>query len=58
LISATGGKAFVDEKSAAEFVSDLLKNGKQLKEMSENAERFVGEKPNSTTLIIDKILSL
>lgn len=58
LISATGGKAFVDEKSAAEFVSDLLKNEKQLKEMSENAERFVGEKPDSTTLIIDKILSL
>ncbi len=58
LILANGGRSFGDEKSAAEFVSELLNKGKELKEMSENAERFVNEKPNSTELIINKMLSL
>lgn len=58
LILADGGKAFIDEKSAGEFVSKLLKNEKQLEKMSVNAERFVDEKPDSTKLIVNKMLSL
>mgnify|MGYP003574928557 CR=1 FL=1 len=58
LILAKGGKSFEDEKSAAYFVLDLFKNEKMLLEMSENAEQFVAKQPNSSELILQKILSL
>ncbi len=58
LILAKGGKSFEDEKSAAYFVLDLFKNEKMLLEMSENAEQFVTKQPNSSELILQKILSL
>ena len=57
LILAKGGKSFEDEKSAAYFVLDLFKNEKMLLEMSENAEQFVTKQPNSSELILQKILS-
>ena len=57
LILAKGGKSFEDEKSAAYFVLDLFKNEKMLLEMSENAEQFVAKQPNSSELILQKILS-
>lgn len=58
LIAAKGGTSFEDEHSAARFVLSLIKDEKLLNEMSENAARFVAEQPNSTELIISKILSL
>lgn len=58
LILAKGGKSFEDEKSAAYFVLDLFKDEKMLLEMSENAEQFVTKQPNSSELILQKILSL
>lgn len=58
LILAKGGRSFEDEKSAAYFVLDLFKNEKMLLEMSENAEQFVTKQPNSSELILQKILSL
>ncbi|MGO4710029.1 3-deoxy-D-manno-octulosonic acid transferase [Chryseobacterium sp. 2TAF14] len=58
LISAEGGKSFEDENSAAQFVLNLTKNENLLKEMSENAERFVSNQPDSSELILQKILSL
>ncbi|QQQ27535.1 3-deoxy-D-manno-octulosonic acid transferase [Chryseobacterium indoltheticum] len=58
LILAKGGKSFEDEKSAAYFVLDLFKDEKMLLEMSENADQFVTKQPNSSKLILQKILSL
>lgn len=58
LISANGGKSFENEDSAAQFVLDLFKNEKTRLEMSENARRFVDKQPDSSELILQKILSL
>jgi len=58
LIAAKGGVSFEDENSAARFVLSLMKDEKLLNEMSENAAGFVEKQPNSTELIISKILSL
>lgn len=58
LIAAKGGKSFEDENSAAQFVLNLIKDKKLLTEMSENADGFVAQQPNSSELIISKILSL
>jgi 3-deoxy-D-manno-octulosonic-acid transferase len=59
LVSANGGKSFPDEYTASEFVLFLLneENREELAEMSQNAGKFVDEKPNSTEMIIQKILS-
>lgn len=58
LISAKGGRSFEDENSAAKFVLNLINEPILLSEMSENAEIFVSEQPDSSELIIKKILSL
>lgn len=58
LILAKGGKSFENENLAAQFVLDLFKNEKIRLEMSENAEQFVTKQPNSSELILQKILSL
>ncbi|MBW8524739.1 3-deoxy-D-manno-octulosonic acid transferase [Chryseobacterium chendengshani] len=58
LIKSNGGKSFEHENEAAEFALNLLNNPNILKEMSENADRFVAEQPNSSELILKKILSL
>ncbi|MFS4431479.1 3-deoxy-D-manno-octulosonic acid transferase [Chryseobacterium sp. S90] len=59
LIAANGGKSFPDEYTAAEFVLFLMNedNQEELTEMSQNAGKFVDEKPNSTQMILQKILS-
>ncbi|PKF74762.1 3-deoxy-D-manno-octulosonic acid transferase [Chryseobacterium sp. PMSZPI] len=59
LIFADGGKAFGDEYAAAEYVLFLTneENKEELMVMSQNAKQFVDEKPNSTALILQKILS-
>lgn len=58
LITAKGGNSFEHENGAAKFVLDLIKDEEMLQNMSENASKFVAEKPNSSELIIQKILSL
>lgn len=58
LVAAKGGASFEDENSAARFVLSLMKDEKMLNEMSESAAGFVEKQPNSTELIIGKILSL
>ena len=58
LILAKGGKSFENENSATQFVLDLFKNEKMRLEMSENAEQFVTKQPDSSELILQKILSL
>ncbi len=58
LIKANGGKSFETEKEAADFILKLVKNENLLSEMSGNASKFVSEKPHSSELIIQKILSL
>ena len=57
LISVDGGKSFENAGLAADFVMFLINNEDILQTMSENAEKFVSEKPNSTELIIRKMLS-
>ncbi|BFO65045.1 3-deoxy-D-manno-octulosonic acid transferase [Chryseobacterium sp. KCF3-3] len=59
LISANGGKSFPDEYTASEFVLFLVNedNREELASMSENAGKFVDEKPDSTRMILQKILS-
>ncbi|WP_449389168.1 3-deoxy-D-manno-octulosonic acid transferase [Chryseobacterium lineare] len=57
LISADGGKSFENTGLAADFVMFLINNEETLRVMSANAKKFVAEKPNSTALIINKILS-
>ena len=57
LILAKGGKSFEHENSASQFVLDLFKNEKMRLETSENAEQFVTKQPDSSELILQKILS-
>ncbi|SDQ84417.1 3-deoxy-D-manno-octulosonic-acid transferase [Chryseobacterium soldanellicola] len=57
LIEANGGKSFENEGTAAEYVLFLLDDNETLQLMSENAGKFVADKPNSTELILKKILS-
>ncbi|MCW1964590.1 3-deoxy-D-manno-octulosonic acid transferase [Chryseobacterium viscerum] len=59
LITANGGKSFPDEYTAAEFVLFLINedNQEELTEMSQNAGKFVDGKPDSTKMILQKILS-
>lgn len=59
LISSDGGKAFADEYAAAEFVLFLTNgdNTEELDSMSQNAQKFIDEKPDSTAMILKKILS-
>ena len=58
LILAKGGKSFENENSTAQFVLDLFKDEKIRLEMSENAKQFVDKQPDSSKLILQKILSL
>ncbi|WP_294324153.1 glycosyltransferase N-terminal domain-containing protein [uncultured Chryseobacterium sp.] len=57
LISVDGGRAFENTGLAADFVLFLINNEELLKSMSENAEKFVSEKSESTELILKKILA-
>lgn len=57
LVSADGGKSFEKTGLAADFVMFLINNEEILCRMSENAKKFVAEKPESTALIVEKILS-
>ena len=56
LIAQNGGKSFDNEELAADFVLELSKNSNLLQEMSENAGNFVHSQPNSSEIILEKIL--
>ncbi|MCU7618313.1 3-deoxy-D-manno-octulosonic acid transferase [Chryseobacterium sp. PBS4-4] len=58
LIKSDGGRSFEHENEAAEFALFLLNNDEELKSMSEKAGKFVAQQPNSSELILRKILSL
>lgn len=57
LVAVDGGRAFENTGLAADFVLFLINNEELLKSMSENAENFVSGKPESTELILEKMLS-
>ena len=57
LIAQNGGKSFDNEELAADFVLELSKNSNLLQEMSENAGDFVHSQPNSSEIILEKILA-
>ena len=56
LIARNGGKSFAKEELASDFVLELTQNSNLLKEMSQNAEDFVHNQPNSSEIILKKIL--
>ena len=66
LILAKGGKSFDDFVTAAAFIEEVMKEDltaaeddvSYLKEMAKNAGDFVQSQPNSTEIILKKILSL
>lgn len=58
LIEANGGKSFDDFVAASAFIIELMKNENFLKEMSGNAFGFVNSQPNSTDIIMKKILEI
>ncbi len=57
LIAQNGGKSFDNEELAADFVLELSKNSNLLQELSENAGNFVHSQPNSSEIILEKILA-
>jgi 3-deoxy-D-manno-octulosonic-acid transferase len=57
LIAKNGGKSFSNEELAVDFVTKLSKNQDLLAEMSCNAANFVHSQPNSSEIILDKILN-
>lgn len=57
LIAQNGGESFDNEELAADFVLELSKNSNLLQEMSENAGNFVHSQPNSSEIILEKILA-
>ncbi|MDQ0592657.1 3-deoxy-D-manno-octulosonic-acid transferase [Chryseobacterium ginsenosidimutans] len=57
LIAIDGGRSFENAGLATDFILFLINNEEMLEEMSKNAAKFVIEKPNSTELILKKILS-
>ena len=58
LIAQNGGKSFAQVELAADFVLKLSKNSNLLQEMSENAGNFVHSQPNSSEIILRKILEI
>jgi hypothetical protein len=48
--------SFAKEELASDFVLELTQNSNLLKEMSQNAEDFVHNQPNSSEIILKKIL--
>ena len=58
LIAQNGGKSFDNEELAADFVIELAQNQNLLFEMSENAGNFVHSQPNSSEIILRKILEI
>ena len=57
LIAQNGGKSFAQVELAADFVLELTRNSNLLQEMSENAGNFVHSQPNSSKIILEKILA-
>ncbi len=58
LIANNGGRSFGDELAAANFVVDLLNNPEMLEKMGDNAANFVTFQPNSTEIILEKIVEM
>ena len=58
LIAQNGGKSFAQEELAADFVLELTRNSNLLQEMSVNAGNFVHSQPNSSEIILRKILEI
>ena len=58
LIAQNGGKSFAQVELAADFVIELAQNQNLLFEMSENAGNFVHSQPNSSEIILRKILEI
>ena len=56
LIAQKGGKTFDNEQQASDFVLQLTKDSVLLDEMGENAGDFVHNQPNSSEIILKKIL--
>ena len=56
LIAYGGAKSFEDEFYAAPFIVDLLSRPYVLEDMGKLAGQFVNEQPNSTEIIVNKVM--
>lgn len=56
LIREKGGKSFSDEHYTSDFILSILKDEELLKATGENAGKFISSQPNSTEIILRKIL--
>lgn len=56
LIASKGGKAFEDEFYASQYIDELLKFPEMMSSMGAKAGEFVQAQPNSTQIIMEKIL--
>lgn len=56
LIAAKGGKSFEDEYYASNYIEELLKNPELLKTMGEHAGNFIASQPDSTEIVVKKML--
>lgn len=57
LIARNGGKSFQSENEASNFILNLLEDENLRTTMGKNAEEFIFSQPNSTEIILKKILS-
>ena len=57
LINAEGAKSFSDEHSASDFILKMLSDDLLLKQWGGNAYSFINSQPNSTKIILEKIVS-
>ena len=57
LIEANGAKSFDDFVAASAFTERLIKDEAVLKKMAENAKQFVISQPDSTEIIVNKLIS-
>lgn len=55
LVAFGGAKTFSNERLAADFVLELLKNNSLRKEMSQKAIKFIQIQPNATEIVLRKI---
>jgi len=57
LLAGKGGKAFEDEFFASKYITELLKRPDLMKDMGENAKRFIMMQPNAAEIVFRKITS-
>jgi 3-deoxy-D-manno-octulosonic-acid transferase len=58
LINFGGAKSFENEDQLSDFVLSILQNNEKVRNIGNNSQEFIAQQPNSTQIIIEKILQL